>query len=86
MSDTASIGDYKSEIKKLVADIAEKTPEEIKDEATFSEDLGIDSMMALEIVAAIEKKYRIIIPEDQLTKLGTLGDVIAITHQFLEKK
>ena len=74
------------EIKGIIAQILEVGPEKITPSAKFVEDLGMDSMMALEIVAAIEKKYKIIIPEENLMKLASLGDVIAVTEQFLEKK
>lgn len=77
----SDIGDYKSEIKKLVADIAEKTPEEITDDAKFSEDLGIDSMMALEIVASIEKKYKVVIPEGEIPNMRSLQNI----YDLIEK-
>jgi len=85
MSDATSLGNYKSEIKKLVADIAEKTPEEIKDDATFSEDLGIDSMMALEIVATIEKKYKIMIPENEIPNIRSLQNVYDLVEKLIKK-
>lgn len=85
MADTSSTGDYKTEIKKLVADIAEKTPEEIKDDAKFSEDLGIDSMMALEIVASIEKKYKVIIPEGEIPNIRSLQNVYDLVGKLLSK-
>ena len=85
MADTTSMGDYKLEIKKLVADIAEKTPEEIKDDATFSEDLGIDSMMALEIVASIEKKYKIMIPENEIPNIRSLQNVYDLVEKLVKK-
>jgi acyl carrier protein len=82
MSETKTI---ESEIREIIAQILEVEPEKITPDAKFVQDLGMDSMMALEIIAAIEKKYRIMIPEDQMTKLNTLAEVIAVTQQFLEK-
>ncbi len=82
MSDTKTI---ESEIKEIIAQIMEVEPEKITPSAKFVEDLGMDSMMALEIVAAIEKKYKITIPEEYLMKLATLGDVVAIAQQFIGK-
>jgi acyl carrier protein len=81
----ADLGDYKSEIKKLVADIAEKTPEEITDDAKFSEDLGIDSMMALEIVATIEKKYKVVIPEGEIPNIRSLQNIYDLIGKLLPK-
>ncbi|MCK9614480.1 MAG: acyl carrier protein [Candidatus Omnitrophica bacterium] len=81
----SDIGDYKSEIKKLVADIAEKTPEEITDDAKFSEDLGIDSMMALEIVASIEKKYKVVIPEGEIPNIRSLQNIYDLIKKLVSK-
>ncbi len=85
MPEVSNLGDYRSEIKKLVADIAEKSPEEIKDDATFGEDLGIDSMMALEIVASIEKKYKIIIPENEIPNIRSLQNVYDLVAKLAMK-
>ena len=49
----------KDEIRKLISEITEVPEAEITDDAQFFDDLGVDSMMALEIVASIEKKYNI---------------------------
>ncbi|MCM8787430.1 MAG: acyl carrier protein [Candidatus Omnitrophica bacterium] len=75
-----------NEIKNIIAKILEIESEKITPDARFVEDLGMDSMMALEIVASIEKKYKISIPEEYLTKLTNLRQVIEITKEFLEKK
>ncbi len=74
------------EIKTLIAEIIEKDPNEVTPEAKFFEDLGVDSMMALEILAAIEKKYKISIPEEKLAQLTTLNETIAVAKEYLAKK
>jgi acyl carrier protein len=51
-------------VRKLISEIAEVEPSKVKDDATFTEDMGVDSMKALEIVAAVEKKFKVVIPED----------------------
>lgn len=74
------------EIKKIMASILEIEPDKITPEAKFVEDLGMDSMMALEIVAAIEKKFKIVIPEEKLSMITSMQDVISITEEGLESK
>jgi acyl carrier protein len=64
------------EVKELVADITEVPVEKLTLEADFFKDLGIDSLKAIEIVAAFEKKYRIIIPEEDIPKIRNLTKVI----------
>lgn len=78
--------DLESEIRSLIAEIIEKDPGEITPEKNFFEELGVDSMMALEILAAIEKKYKIVIPEEKLAQLTTLKDTIAVAREYLEKR
>jgi len=72
------------DIRNLVATIIEKDPNEINPDANFFKDLGVDSMMALEILAAIEKKYKISIPEEKLAQLTTLNQTIAVAKEFIK--
>lgn len=71
------------ELKEIISNIVEIEPEKITLEAKFVEDLGMDSMMALEILAAMEKKYKIQVPEEKLNKLRTLKDAISLTKEYL---
>ncbi len=75
-----------AEIREIIATIVEKDPGEITPEAKFYEDLGLDSMMALEILAAVEKKYKIAIPEEKLAQLTTLNQTVAVAKEYLAKK
>jgi acyl carrier protein len=77
--------DIENEIKNLVAEIIEKDPGEIKPDSRFVEDLGVDSMMALEILAGVEKKYKIAIPEEKLAEFKTLDSVVKIAKEHLNK-
>ena len=74
----------KSEMKELMAEIMETEPEEIKDDAQFVEDLGMDSMMALEILASLEKKYKIVIPEEELLKFTTLNSTVEVVSKIIK--
>ncbi len=76
----------KEEIKKIVSEVSEIPQEQLKEDARFVEDLGIDSMMALEIVANIEKKYKIVIPEEEIPKIRSLKDVYDIMEKLLKTK
>ena len=71
------------ELREIIAKIVEIEPDKITLEAKFVEDLGMDSMMALEILAAMEKKYKIQVPEEKLNKLRTLKDAISLTKEYL---
>ena len=74
------------EIRSLVAEILEVDEEKITPEARFVEELGMDSMMVLEILASVEKKYKIRIPEEYLTKVTTLNSMVEIARELTNKK
>jgi len=74
-----------NELRLLIAEIVEIEPAKITPEANFVEDLGMDSMMALEILASIEKKYKLRIPEENLTKISDFNKVKELVTKFLKK-
>lgn len=73
------------DLRAIIAEIIEVEPEKITSEAKFVEDLGMDSMMALEILVAIEKKYKVQIPEEKLNKLRTLKEAAQLTKDYVER-
>ena len=73
----------REDLRALVAEIAEK--DEIPDGATFNE-LGIDSMMGVEIVATIERQYQIKIDDDELGQFQDLDGAYALVVKKLEAK
>ncbi|HVJ89028.1 MAG TPA: acyl carrier protein [Labilithrix sp.] len=68
----------KEELRDLIAEIAEI--DEVPDDATFK-DLGIDSMMGVEIVAAIERKYQVKIDDSELVEVTTLNNAMALVQK-----
>jgi len=62
----------KDELRQIIAEVTEV--EDIPEDTPFA-DLGIDSMMAIEIVADVEKNYDIAISEEELTELTNLKAV-----------
>ena len=75
-----------NDIRQLVAEVLETEPKTIDGKAHFVKDLGMDSMMALEILAGIEKKYRIVIPEEMLPKFTDLNTTVDIVKKLLTNK
>ena len=86
MANVDSKVNVEKDIRGLVAEVLETEPEGIDGNASFVKDLGMDSMMALEILAGIEKKYRIAIPEDTLPKFSNLNKTIEIVKGILGNK
>ena len=74
----------KKAIAKLISEIAEIPLSKLKDDAKFAEDMGVDSMKALEIVAAVEKKLKVQIPEDKIPTISTPRDVYNLVEALLK--
>ncbi|MEE8190543.1 MAG: phosphopantetheine-binding protein, partial [Candidatus Scalindua sediminis] len=56
-----------------------------KRDADFFKELEIDSLLALEILALIEKKYKIQIPEEKLVDITSLNATIGMTKSVMEE-
>lgn len=78
-----NIASLEEEVRQLIGEILELDPQQIAPEANLVKDLGMDSMMALEIVAALEKKYKIKLPEAELRNVTTLSRVIDLAKQYV---
>ncbi len=79
------MADLKKEILDIVGMVIEKEPEHIPLDAHLVQDVGADSMMALEILAAIEKKYRIVIPEEKLQEMTSVNKIIKMVETAKKK-
>ena len=57
--------DLEQKVKKIIAEQLGKDVEDIKNEASFIEDLGADSLDTVELVMALEDAFKVQIPDDQ---------------------
>lgn len=71
-------------IKKLVAENLGIEEETITENASFKEDLGVDSLDLFELVMALEEEYDLEIPTEALEKLNTVGEVAAYIQAHKE--
>ena len=55
-------------------------PEQLVPEARLAEDLGLDSLDAVELAISVERKFDIEVPEEELTKLKTVADMVALVE------
>ena len=66
------------QIKKVLVEAINVDEEEIKPEAKLNEDLGIDSLAAVELALELENEFDIRIEDEELAKLVTVQDVMDI--------
>ncbi len=65
------------ELRDMVAEVLELEPEELTDDGDFINDYEADSLRAIEILARIDKRYRVEIPQAELAGLRSLKAVHA---------
>ena len=64
------------DVKEVVVEQLSVSPDEVKEDSKFVEDLGADSLDVVELVMALEEKFDIEIPDDEAEKIQTVKDVI----------
>ena len=62
-------------MEKIIAEALGINQDSIKDESNFINDLGADSLNIVEIVMEIEDEYGIVIPDEDVEELNTVGDL-----------
>ncbi|MCX4763932.1 acyl carrier protein [Streptomyces sp. NBC_01275] len=70
------------ELREIAADALEIEPDELGDEDLFIEDHDGDSLRAIELLARIEKKYRIELPQAELPNMTSLRAVYKVVAQY----
>ena len=78
------MSDIEKEIKALVSKVVKIPEDKIDPNADLFKDLGVDSLLGVEIFASLDKKYHIDIPEQQLIKIKSLNDIIAIAKEQIK--
>uniref|UniRef100_UPI003FF0244D acyl carrier protein n=1 Tax=Prevotella sp. TaxID=59823 RepID=UPI003FF0244D len=71
------MSDIESKVKAIIVDKLGVDEAEVNPAASFTNDLGADSLDTVELIMEFEKEFNISIPDDQAEKIGTVGDAIA---------
>jgi acyl carrier protein len=79
----ATAEDVRKELRNLIATITERSTDEISDAASFIDDLGLDSLMAIEMMVAVDKKFGIDIPEEEFMKAVNVDQAVATILRHL---
>lgn len=64
-------------VKAIIVDKLGVEESEVTNEASFTNDLGADSLDTVELIMEFEKEFDLQIPDDQAEKIGTVGDAIS---------
>lgn len=71
------MSDISTRVKAIIVDKLGVDESEVTNEASFTNDLGADSLDTVELIMEFEKEFNIAIPDDQAEKIGTVGDAVS---------
>ncbi len=76
----------RSKIKEIISNITSIETGEIRDSASFVDDLDLDSLSMLEIGVDVAYEFKLEIPEEELSQLRTLNDSVALVESYLSRQ
>jgi len=71
------MSDIATRVKAIIVDKLGVDETEVKNEASFTNDLGADSLDTVELIMEFEKEFNITIPDDQAEKIATVGNAVS---------
>ena len=63
------------ELQNLAAEILGVEPDQVQMDKSFARDLAADSLDLVELIAAVEDKYDVELPDDELENMKSVGDL-----------
>ncbi|MBN2890509.1 MAG: acyl carrier protein [Bacteroidales bacterium] len=71
------MSDFGTRVKAIIVDKLGVDESEVTPDATFTNDLGADSLDTVELIMEFEKEFNIAIPDEDAEKIGTVNDAIS---------
>ncbi len=75
------MSEIEAKVKDIIVDKLGVDEADVKPEASFTNDLGADSLDTVELIMEFEKEFGISIPDDKAEKIGTVGDAISYIEE-----
>ncbi|MDR0251145.1 MAG: acyl carrier protein [Burkholderiales bacterium] len=72
-------------VKKIVAEQLDLKEDDIKNESSFTEDLGADSLAVVELVMALEEEFETEIPDEDAEKITTVQQAVEYINAHLKQ-
>jgi acyl carrier protein len=76
-----NMSDIASKVKAIIVDKLGVDESEVAPEASFTNDLGADSLDTVELIMEFEKEFNIAIPDEQAEKIGTVGQAVSYIEE-----
>jgi acyl carrier protein len=78
--------DIEAKVKEIIVDKLGVEESQITPEASFTNDLGADSLDIVELVMGFESAFSVSIPDEDAEKIGTVGDAMKYLKEKLDNK
>ena len=72
-------------VKEIIAQQLEVNPEQVRPEASFTDDLKADSLAVVELVLALEEAFKIEIPDEDTEQIKTVQDAVDYVKAHVKK-
>jgi acyl carrier protein len=80
------VENVEKQIMSIISEVSGYDVDDIKLDTKLADELEIDSIKAIEITVAIEKKYKISVRDEDVPKIVTLRDAVELVNNLLEQK
>lgn len=73
-----TVNEIRAKVKDIIANVTNIDPDDIADDSSFVDDLQLDSLSLLEVGVDLDYEYKLGVPEEELGKLRTVADAVAL--------
>ena len=74
------------QVRAIISGISRIPASELADDVNVREEVGIDSLMAMEIIANCEKRFSVLIDENRYAEIETIGDFLRLIESLAREK
>lgn len=86
MAPAGPIPDLEARVKQVLTNRLGIPPGDIRLDASLVDDLGMDSLDAVELAIATERQFNVSVSDEQVAKLKTVADIVALVERLAEER
>lgn len=83
MASSPDVDEIRAKVKEIISNVTNIPVAEIADDASFLDDLQLDSLSLLEIGVDVDYEWKLGVPEERLQQLRTVGESVALVQESL---
>ena len=80
-----SVENVQERVKNIIVELLGVEADQVKPEAQFVNDLGMDSLDTVELIMALEEEFDIEIPDEKAEKIKTVGEAVSYIEANAKK-